>query len=55
MKTAVGIYARISKDSSHLDNQLDLLRGYCKTMNYEISEEYTDIISGAASIRPEFT
>lgn len=53
MKTA--IYARISKDSSHLDNQLDLLRQYCKTMNYEIVEEYTDIISGAAANRPEFS
>jgi DNA invertase Pin-like site-specific DNA recombinase len=55
MKTAIAIYARISKDTSHLDNQLDLLREYCKTMNYEIVEEYKDIISGAAANRPEFS
>lgn len=50
----IAIYARISKDTSHLDNQLDILRSYCKTMNYEIVEEYTDVISGAAANRPEF-
>jgi DNA invertase Pin-like site-specific DNA recombinase len=50
----IGIYARISKESSDLDNQLLLLRDYCRRMNYEIVEEYTDIISGAAVNRQEF-
>lgn len=50
----VAIYARISKDSSDLDNQLILLRTYCKQMNYEVVDEYTDIISGAAIKRTEF-
>ena len=53
MKTA--IYARISKDSSDLDNQLIVLREYCKQMNYEIVDEYTDVVSGAALKRTEFT
>ena len=51
----IGIYARISKDSSDMDNQLLVLRDYCKRMNYEIVNEYTDIISGAAANRQEFT
>jgi DNA invertase Pin-like site-specific DNA recombinase len=50
----IGIYARISKDSSSLDNQLILLREYCQRMDYEIAYEYTDIISGASANRQEF-
>lgn len=50
----IGIYARISKDSSDMDNQLLVLRDYCQRMNYEIVNEYTDIISGAAVNRQEF-
>lgn len=50
----VAIYARISKESSDLDNQLIILRDYCKRMNYEVVDEYTDIISGAAIRRTEF-
>jgi len=50
----ISIYARISKDSSDLDNQLLVLRDYCQRMNYEIVSEYTDIISGAATNRQEF-
>lgn len=52
MKTA--IYARISKDSSDMDNQLIVLREYCKQMKYEIVDEYTDVVSGAAAKRIEF-
>lgn len=50
----IGIYCRISKDSSDMDNQLLILREYCLKMNYEIYNEYTDTISGASSNRPEF-
>lgn len=50
----IGIYARISKDSSDMDNQLLVLRDYCQQMNYEIVNEYTDTISGASANRPEF-
>jgi len=50
----IGIYARISKESSDTENQLLLLRDYCEKMGYEIHAEYTDIISGGAPSRPEF-
>ena len=50
----IGIYARISKDTSDMDNQLLVLREYCQRMNYEIVNEYTDVISGAATNRQEF-
>jgi len=49
----ISIYARIYKESFDLDNQLLVLRDYCKIMNYEIVSEYTDIISGAAANRQE--
>ncbi len=50
----IGIYARISRESSDLDNQLFLLRDYCRRMNYEIVTEYADVISGVAVHRHEF-
>lgn len=50
----VGIYARVSRDSSDNTNQLLLLREYCKKMNYEIHQEYVDVISGGKSNRPQF-
>lgn len=50
----VAIYSRISKASSDNTNQLLILRDYCQKMNYEIHEEYVDVISGASPNRPEF-
>ena len=50
----IGIYARISKDTSDNQNQLIILRDYCKNMNYEIVDEYHDVISGGSTNRPEF-
>lgn len=50
----IGIYARISKESSDTENQLALLRDYCEKMNYDIAEEYVETISGGAASRPEF-
>jgi DNA invertase Pin-like site-specific DNA recombinase len=50
----VAIYARISKDTSSLNNQLLILREFCKSMNYEIYKEYTDVVSGASANRIEF-
>lgn len=50
----IGIYARISKDSSDLNNQLLVLRDYCQRMNFEIVNEYTDIVSGASANRDQF-
>lgn len=50
----IGIYARISKESSDSTNQLIVLRDYCQKMNYEIVNEYVDIVSGASNNKPEF-
>ncbi len=50
----VGIYARISKESSDNTNQLIVLRDYCDKMGYVIVNEYVDVISGASPVRPEF-
>lgn len=50
----VGIYARVSRDSSDNTNQLLLLREYCLKMKYEIHQEYVDVISGGKSNRPQF-
>ncbi len=50
----IGIYARISKESSDTENQLALLRDYCEKMEYDIVEEYVETISGGAASRPEF-
>ncbi|MBL0329101.1 MAG: recombinase family protein [Bacteroidetes bacterium] len=50
------IYARIStstKGQSN-DNQLEVLREYCKRMNIEVVGEYTDEVSGGTSDRPAF-
>jgi DNA invertase Pin-like site-specific DNA recombinase len=50
----VAIYARVSTAEQHADKQVDSLRDYCKRMNYEIYNEYVDVISGTTSSRPEF-
>jgi DNA invertase Pin-like site-specific DNA recombinase len=50
----IGIYSRISKESSDSTNQLILLHQYCNKMDYSIYDEYIDIMSGASPNRPEF-
>lgn len=50
----VGIYSRVSKESSDNTNQLLILRDYCQKMNYEVFDEYVDVISGGSPNRPEF-
>ena len=50
----IAIYSRVSKESSDNSNQLIILRDYCHKMNYEIHDEYVDIISGGSPVRPEF-
>lgn len=50
----IGIYARISKDTSDNQNQLIILRDYCKSMNYDIVDEYHDVVSGGSLKRPAF-
>lgn len=50
----IGIYTRVSKNTSDNTNQLLVLREYCSKMNYKIYEEYVDVISGGSPNRPEF-
>lgn len=50
----VAIYARVSKETSDNTNQLLILRDYCQKMNYEIHDEYVDVISGGSPNKPEF-
>ncbi len=50
----VAIYARVSKETSDNTNQLLILRDYCLKMNYEVFDDYVDVISGGASNKPEF-
>lgn len=52
MKTA--IYVRVSTGKQEVNNQLVQLRKYCEKSNYEIFEEYVDIISGKEISRPAF-
>jgi len=50
----VGIYARVSRDSSDNTNQLLILREFCNKMGYQIYQEYLDIVSGIKENRPQF-
>lgn len=50
----VGIYSRVSKLTSDNTNQLIILRDYCQKMNYDVHDEYVDVVSGGSPNRPEF-
>lgn len=52
MKTA--LYVRVSTDKQEVDNQLLQLREYCKKQNYNIVIEYSEVVSGAKTNRPQF-
>jgi len=52
MKTA--IYVRVSTDKQEVDNQLLQLREYCKKQDFEIIREYSEVVSGAKTSRPQF-
>lgn len=48
----VALYARVSTDKQTVDNQLIRLREFAQIHKYEITGEYTDVISGASAHRP---
>lgn len=58
----VALYARVSLDEmdkgnrryQEPENQLEPLRQYCKSLEFEIIEEYVDRMSGANPARPQF-
>jgi len=48
----IAVYVRVSTDKQESENQLLELRDYCKSSNYQIFNEYVDIISGKEDKRP---
>ena len=50
----VAIYVRVSTDKQESENQLIELREYCRSYNYQIFNEYIDIISGKEDKRPNW-
>ncbi len=50
----IAIYVRVSTNKQEVQNQLTPLREYCKRKEYEIFEEYIDVISGSKDKRPGF-
>ena len=48
----LAIYARVSKEDQHPENQILELENYAKDRGYEIFKVYVDIISGAKDSRP---
>jgi len=44
----VAIYARVSTKDQKIENQIDILRDYCRSRDFEIYKEYKDIgVSGS--------
>lgn len=54
MRKKVAIYARVSTDKQELENQLDKLRQYAKKSDWEVFNEYCDIMSGKENSRPQY-
>lgn len=50
----VAIYIRVSTEKQEVNNQLIQLREYCNKCNYEIFNEYVDVISGKEISRPAY-
>ena len=50
----IAIYVRVSTDKQESENQLIELREYCKSSDYQIFNEYVDIISGKEDKRPNW-
>jgi len=50
----VAIYVRVSTHKQEAENQLQHLRSYCENSQYNITEEYVDVISGKEKSRPAY-
>lgn len=50
----VAIYTRVSTGKQEYENQLNQLRDYCKSKDWDIFEEYNEKVSGKERNRPEF-
>jgi len=47
------IYARVSKDEQHPENQLDVLKTFASRQNYKVHKLYIDEITGRSNSRPQ--
>jgi DNA invertase Pin-like site-specific DNA recombinase len=54
MKAAIYVRVSTSQKGQDVDNQVLILKEYCEKMNYEITEIYSDEISGGTADRPAF-
>ena len=50
----VAIYTRVSTEDQHNDKQISAMREYCRRMDYEIINIYSDVMSGTTTSRKEF-
>lgn len=48
------LYVRVSTNKQEAENQLMQLRNYCSSMDYNIIHEFTDVISGKETSRPQY-
>ena len=48
------IYVRVSTKGQELDNQLILLKEFCKKSNWDIHDIYCDVVTGSDESRPEY-
>jgi len=50
----VAVYVRVSTDKQESENQLIELREYCEKSDFQVFNEYVDIISGKEDSRPNW-
>lgn len=50
----VALYGRISTAQQETENQMAILRDYCRKQEYEITSEYIDVITGGTAEREQF-
>jgi len=50
----VALYMRVSTNKQDVNNQLIQLRPYCSKNDWEIHDEYIEVISGKQKSRPEY-
>lgn len=54
MRTVIYVRVSTTQKGQDVDNQLLVLREYCRKMDYQIINEYMDEVSGGTSDRPSF-
>ena len=52
MKSKVAIYVRVSTNKQDANNQVEILRDFCKTSGWNNFKVYSDIVTGTKDSRP---